>query len=142
MYNDAGEFVKKGRHIICSAAFFARNASLELQATDEEAWSIYVAADGWNYRYGLKALTIKSASQEIHINQALYHGPMISAMSHYLFEGRPVRIGKLKSLIAQGQPITIHDNRGRKLVTFPNSGNDLTKAFEQAIKCTLANRLR
>jgi hypothetical protein len=137
--NDAGELIEKGRHFICSAALFASNASLELQATNDEAWSIYVAAKGWNYRHGLKTLTIKSGSQEIRISQALYDGSMISAMSHYIFGERPVPIETLKSLISLSQPISIHDNTGRKLVTFPNSGEDLVRAFNRAIDCTLAS---
>ena len=136
--NDAGEPVKQGRRFLCSAVLFASNASLEFQATNDEAWSIFVAADGWNYRYAIEALTIRSASKEIRIGQAVYHGPMISAASHYMGGGKPVPSGKLRSLFASGQPISIHSNTGRKLITFPNSGNDLAKAFNQAIDCTLA----
>jgi hypothetical protein len=129
-----------GRHSLCSAAYFAENASLELQATNDRAWSVYVAAQGWNFSYGLKSLTIKSGAQQIHIPQAVYHGPMISAASHFLGGGKPVSIAALKALIAQGQPISIHDGRGRKLVTFPNDGSDLSAAFNRAIKCSLANQ--
>lgn len=130
---------QRGRYYLCSAALFAQNASLEFEAKNDKAWSVYVAAKGWNYRRSVKGLTLKSSSQEISIAQAMYGGPMISATSHYLGSGQQIGMDKLKTLIAQSQPISVHDNSGRKLVTFPNRQNDLAKALDQAIKCTLTN---
>ncbi len=130
---------QRRRYYLCSAALFAKNASLEFEAKNDEAWSVYVAAQGWNYRNSIKGLTLKSGSQEISIAQAMYGGPMISATSHYLGSGQQIGMDKLKTLIAQSQPISVHDNSGRKLVTFPNRQNDLAKALDQAIKCTLTN---
>lgn len=127
-----------GRYTLCSAAFFASNASLEFEAKNDVAWSVYVAAQGWRYQNTLKSMTIKSGSQEIRIGQAVYGGPMISAASHNLNTGQPISIETLKRLMAQRQPISIHDNRGRKLVSFPNNGEHLEQAFAQAVKCSMS----
>ena len=131
---------ERRRYYLCSAALFAQNASLEFEAKNDEAWSVYVAAEGWNYRNSIKGLTLKSGSQEIRIGQAMYGGPMISAMSHNLGSGQRIGMDKLKKLIAQSQPIAVHDSSGRKLVTFPNTGSDLRSAFARGIKCSISSK--
>ena len=130
---------QRGRYYLCSAALFAQNASLEFEAKNDKAWSVYVAAKGWNYRGGVKGLTLKSGSQEISIAQAMYGGPMISATSHVL-GGKQIGMNVLKALIAQSQPIAIHDSSGRKLVTFPNTGSGLQNAFARVIQCSKSSQ--
>ncbi|MCP9481630.1 hypothetical protein NNA36_06600 [Shimia sp. CNT1-13L.2] len=130
---------KKGRYTLCSAVLFAQTASLEFEAKNDRAWSFYVAKSGWNYKFARGRLSLRSGSRQIKIPAALYGGAMISGMSHDLQSGSRISISKLQSFIAQGKPISVYDNRGKQLVAFPNEGSDLAKAFESAIRCSLAN---
>ena len=131
---------RQGRYTLCSAVLFAQTASLEFEAKNDMAWSVYVAETGWNYPFARKTMTLKSGTQAIRIPRALYGGAMISGMSHDLTGGRPIPMSTLRSFISQGKPISIHDERGRLLVTFPNDGNDLAQAFARATACSLANK--
>ena len=133
---------RRGRYTLCSAVLYAKTASLEFEAKNDQAWSFYAAEQGWDYPFGTRKLTLKSGSQQITIPAALYGGPMISGMSHNLQAGRPISMDKLRSLMAQSEPISLSDNRGRTLITFPNNGPDLVKAFDRAIRCSLAHAPR
>lgn len=131
---------QKGRYTLCSAVLFSKDGSLEFEAKNDQAWSFYASKKGWDYSFGRKKLTLKSGSREIRIPEALYGGSMISGMSHNFLAGRPISMATFRSFISQGKPISIHDNRGRLLVTFPNDGDDLSKAFKRAIECSLSNK--
>jgi hypothetical protein len=133
---------RRGRYTLCSAVLFARTASLEFEAKNDRAWSFYVAKEGWDYPIGTRKLTLSSGSQEIQIPAALYGGSMISGMSHDLLAGRPISMDRLRSFISEGEPISLSDSQGKARVTFPNKGPDLLKAFDRAIRCSLANAPR
>lgn len=130
---------QRGRYSLCSAMLFAKGASLEFEAKNDRAWSFYVAKDGWDYSFARGALTLKSGSKNIRIPAALYGGSMISGMSHDLMFGSPIPIDKLRALFSEGKLISISDGTGKTLITFPNSGSDLSKAFDAAIKCSMSN---
>lgn len=130
---------QRGRYSLCSALFLGKNASLEFEAKNDKAWSVYVANKSWSYSPGIRRLTLQSGSQKLGIAAALYGGAMISGMSHNLQGGKPIPMKGFLSFISRGEPISFYDDRGRKLVTFPNEGSDLIQAFRQAIKCSLAN---
>jgi len=130
---------KTGRYALCSAMFFGKNASLEFEAKNSKAWAFYVAYEDWEHPFGNKKLAISSGSQKIQIPSALYGGSMISGMSHNLQAGKPISMDTLLSFMSQGEPISFFDDRGNRLVTFPNAGDDLTNAFQRAIKCSVAN---
>ena len=128
---------KRGRYNLCSAMFFGQSASLEFEAKNERAWAIYVAAKGWRYPVARRALSLRSGRQAIRLPRALYGGAMISGMSHDLSAGKPISMRTLQAFMAQGRPIEILDSKGRRLVSFPNSGDELTRAFRQAIACSV-----
>jgi len=130
---------QRGRYTLCSAVLFAKTASLEFEAKNDKAWAFYVAKQAWAYPFETRKLTLKSGSQQIQIPAALYGGSMISGMSHNLMSGSRISMEKLRSFISQGAPISFYDNNGKMLLTFPNDGDDLVKAFDQAIRCSLAN---
>lgn len=130
---------QRGRYSLCSAFFLGKNASLEFEAKNDKAWSVYVASKDWKYSFGTGTLTLKSGAQKIQIGSALFGGSMISGMSHNLQGGKPIPMKRFLSFISQGAPISFYDDRGRRLVTFPNEGSDLAQAFREAIKCSLAN---
>lgn len=129
----------RGRYFLCSAILFAKGASLEFEAKNDKAWSFYVAKDVWSYSFARGPLTLKSGSKSIRIPAALYGGSMISGMSHELMAGSPIPMDKLRALMSEGKPISISDGTGKTLITFPNSGSDLPKAFDAAINCSMSN---
>lgn len=128
---------KRGRYHLCGAAYFRNDGWLEFEAKNEKAWSIYVADMGWSYQGGLSEMTLESGSKTIRFRAAMYGGPMISAMSHYFGGGEPISMQELEALMSQDAPISIVDDRGRTLATFPNNGHDLRRAFADAVACSM-----
>lgn len=126
---------QRGTYKVCSAVLWARTASIEFEIKNEVAFGVYVGAADWSFRPRRGPLSLRSGGREIRIAEGMYAGPMVSGASQGFGAGATSTVTELERLAAARAPISVHDNRGRTMITFPNSGSDLQSALTRAKRC-------